>query len=91
MFAIRIVQKEMWVYPASRSDGWPRPMSISSWLTAPPWNWNRNLKMTPVTISGTSQGTMISDRANVRPGNVAVNSSASAKPMMNWPGQASRS
>ena len=41
--------------------------------------------MTPVTIRGTSQGTMISERAKFLPGNRRLNSSASAKPMMNWP------
>ncbi len=41
--------------------------------------------MTPVTISGSSQGTMISERANVLPGNCWLNSSANPKPMMNWP------
>ena len=41
--------------------------------------------MTPVTIRGSSQGTMISERANVLPGNRRLNSKARAKPMMNWP------
>ena len=41
--------------------------------------------MTPVTIRGSSQGTMMSERANVLPGNRRLNSNASAKPMMNWP------
>ena len=41
---------------------------MSTWLTAPPSAWNRNLNMTPVTISGSSQGTMMSERASVLPG-----------------------
>ena len=41
--------------------------------------------MTPVTISGRSHGTMMSERASVRPGNRMLNSSASAKPIRNWP------
>ena len=40
--------------------------------------------MTPVTIRGRSQGTMMSERANVLPGNRRLNSKARAKPMMNW-------
>ena len=39
--------------------------------------------MTPVTISGRSQGTMMSERANVRPGNRRLNSKAREKPMRN--------
>ncbi len=40
--------------------------------------------MMPVTSSGSSQGTRISDRANLLSGNFRLNSSASANPMMNW-------
>ena len=56
---------------------------MSTWLTAPPSAWNRNLKMTPVTISGRSQGTMTSERANVLPGNRRLNSKAREKPIRN--------
>ena len=40
--------------------------------------------MTPVTIRGRSQGTMINERASVLPGNRRVKSNASEKPMTNW-------
>ena len=40
--------------------------------------------MTPVTSSGSSHGTRISDRANLRSGNRRLNSSARPKPMRNW-------
>ena len=57
---------------------------MSSWLMAPPVAWNRNLKITPVTIRGSSQGTMMSERASVLPGNRKLKSKAREKPMMNW-------
>ena len=41
--------------------------------------------MTPVTSSGSSQGTMTRERPSVLPGNRRVNSNARAKPIMNWP------
>ena len=41
--------------------------------------------MTPVTMRGRSHGTITSERARVRPGNRMLNSSASAKPIRNWP------
>ena len=41
--------------------------------------------MTPVTIRGRSQGTMMSERASVLPGNRRLNSRASANPITNWP------
>ena len=40
--------------------------------------------MKPVTSNGSSQGTMTSERANLRSGNFRLNSSASPKPMRNW-------
>ena len=40
--------------------------------------------MTPVTIRGSSHGTMTSERANVLPGNRRLNSKAREKPMRNW-------
>ena len=56
---------------------------MSSWLMAPPVAWNMNLKITPVTIRGSSQGTMMSERASVLPGNRRLKSNAREKPMMN--------
>ena len=64
---VRIVQ------PLDRLVGQARRL-LSTWLTAPPSAWNRNRKMTPVTIRGRSQGTMISERASVLPGNRRLNS-----------------
>ena len=56
---------------------------MSSWLMAHRSAWNMNLKITPVTIRGRSQGTMMSERASVLPGNRRLRSKVREKPMRN--------
>src|ERR1017187_6933216 len=82
-----VISTVRYAHPGDTSNptGWrARCKSSRTWLTAPAWSWNKNLKITPGTSSGSSHGTRISDRGNLRRGNTRLNSSASAKPMTNW-------
>ena len=83
MLATRIVHMARFGSFSHWVGWWMIPTSISTWLIAPPSAWNMNLKMTPVTISGRSQGTMTSERANVLPGNRRLKSKAREKPIRN--------